>query len=369
MKKRNLLLTVLLGIMLMLAACGTPKVPEANTSTDNGGGKKAVSGEVKEITVAGNGGKIEQLIRDEIGPKFTEETGIKINYVAGLSGEIYAKLELQKNSPQIDVATFTPGDVVKAGNADLIEQVDSTVFPNLDKMDNKYIYSDKGVPIFGYTVGIAYNTAMFEKEGWAAPTSWNDMYRAEFKGKTAYPEVSNAWGHAAFYNLGMANGGDLENIDPAIDKAKQVAAISDTFYKNSTQLLPVLQQETAAISILANYVVTDLVDGGLPIKMVIPEEGAPLQSLTAVIVKNTPKKEAAEQFINFVTEETSQKIVAESGFYPVLTDVSLPENIEEIIGISDAKVYTPDFELIAKESENWIERFAKEVVPELGKGL
>lgn len=369
MKKKSLFSILLVIIMVFMAACGSPKAPNTSSKGSDDGGTVTASSDVKELTVAGNGGKIEQLIRDEIGPKFTEETGIKINYVAGLSGEIYAKLELQKDKPQIDVATFVPGDVVRAASAGLVEKIDESKFSNLEKIDEKYKYTDSGVPIFGYTVGIVYNTEMFKEAGWDAPTSWNDLYREEFKGKTAYPEVTNAWGHAAYYNLGMANGGDLENIDPAIEKAKKVAAISTTFYKNSTQMLPVIQQKTAAVSILANYVVTDLVDGGLPMKMVIPEEGAPLQSLTAVIVKNTPKQEAAEAFIDFVTKETSQEVVAKSGFYPVLTDISLPDEIEAVIGISNAKVYTPDFELIAKVNEEWIERFAKEVVPELGKDI
>lgn len=368
---RKVLSLVLLAVMILaLAACGAPKAPVTNQDAGEKKEESSKSGEVTSITVAGNGGKIEKLIRDEIAPKFTEETGIKVNYVAGLSGEIYSKLELQKDAPQIDVATFTPGDVIKAADAGLAEQIDKSKFPDLDKMDQKYIYSDYGVPIFGYTVGIAYNTDIFKKNGWAEPTSWNDLYREEFKGKTAYPEVSNAWGHAAYYNLVMANGGDLENIDPAIDKLKDVAAISDTFYKNSTQLLPVIQQETAAVSILANYVVTDLADSNLPIKMIIPSEGAPLQSLTAVVVKNTPKKEAAEKFINFIITETSQEAVAGGGFYPVLEGVSLPEKYESVIGIKESdKVYTPDFNKIAEVHEMWIERFAKEVVPELGKKL
>lgn len=369
MNVKKVLSYLLLAVMILaLVACGAPKAPVTNQGDSGKKEEPSASGEVTSITVAGNGGKIEQLIRDEIAPKFTAETGIKIEYVAGLSGEIYSKLELQKNAPQIDVATFTPGDVVRAADAGLAEEIDKGNFPNLEKMNQNYIYSDYGVPIFGYTVGISYNTEIFEKNGWEAPTSWNDLYREEFKGKTAYPEVSNAWGHAAYYNLVMANGGDLDNMDPAMDKLKEVAAISDTFYKNSTQLLPVIQQETAAISILANYVVTDLYDSDLPIKMIIPKEGAPLQSLTAVVVKDTPKKEAAEQFINFIIAETSQEIVAESGFYPVLEGVPLAEKYESVIGIKETdNVYTPDFKKIAEVHEMWIERFAKEVVPELGK--
>lgn len=365
--KRAFSLMILVVMVFVFAAC-SPKAPTTTQGTNEK--KEETASDVTSITVAGNGGKIEKIIRDEIGPKFTEETGIEVKFVAGLSGEIYSKLELQKDAPQIDVSTFTPGDVVKAAEAGLAEKIDKEKFENLSKLDQKYVYSDYGVPIFGYTVGIAYNTEMFEKNGWSAPTSWNDLYREDFKGKTAYPEVSNAWGYAAYYNLGMANGGDLDNIEPAIEKAKEMAAISDTFYKNSTQMLPVIQQGTAAISILANYVVTDLADSNLPIKMIIPSEGAPLQSLTAVISKNTPHKEAAEKFINFIITEASQEKVAEGGFYPVLEGMELPEKYEPVIGIKDTdKVYTPDFVKIAEVNELWVERFAKEVSPELGKKL
>jgi putative spermidine/putrescine transport system substrate-binding protein len=358
----------LLVILIGLTACGSPRAPVGQTPQGEDKRVEQPEDGIKQITVASIGGKIERLIRDDFAPKFTKKTGIKVNYVSGISSEIYSKLQLQKNAPQIDIATLVPGDVIRAANAGLTEKIDPNKFPNMSKMDQKYVYGDSGIPIFGYTVGIAYNTKIFDENGWSEPTSWNDLYREEFKGKTAYPEITNEWGFAAYYNLGMANGGSLDNLDPAIEKAKEIAAISDTFYKNSTQMLPVMQQETAAVSILANYVVTDLVDSGLPIKMNIPNEGSPLQSLSALITKDTPRKAEAEQFINFIISETSQEKIAQSGFYSVLTDIELPEKYESVIGIKETdKVYTPDFIKIADVREMWTERFVKEVVPELGK--
>ncbi|RDE18688.1 ABC transporter substrate-binding protein [Parageobacillus thermoglucosidasius] len=359
------MMTGFLMLIMALAGCGVPDAKPPGESKPAG----KPSDNAAEITVAGNGGKIEKAIREVIAPKFEEKYGVKVNFVPGLSGEILSKVELQKNAPQYDVAMYVPLDVQRAADKGLAETLDPSVIPNMAKVDPRFIAVDKvGVPVFGLVIAPAYNTETFKKNGWAPITSWNDLIRPDYKGKTAFADIANDWGFALLYNLANANGGSLDNLEPGLKKAKELASYSDTFYKNSTQMMPAVQQGAADVTVMGSYAIAELIDSGVPLKMVIPKEGAPLQAFSATVVKNAPHKKAAMDFVNFLVSEEAQKQIAESGFYPVLKDMKVAPKYEKSIGLKDSDpVFRPDFKKMAEIREQWTDRWAKEVTPELGK--
>jgi putative spermidine/putrescine transport system substrate-binding protein len=361
--------------MIALTGCGVPTAkppgaaPAANSSSASSSGANTSTGEAKEITVAGNGGKIEKAIRDIVAPKFTEKTGIKVNFIAGLSGEILSKVELQKNSPEIDIAMYVPLDVQRAANKELTEPLDESSIPNLSKLDERFVAVDKvGVPVFGYVIAPAYNTKTFEANGIPPIESWNDLIRPEYKGKTAFTDIANDWGFTILYSLAKANGGSLDNMEPGLEKAKELAAYSDTFYKNSTQMVPAVQQGSADVTVMGSYTIAQVADSGVPLKMVVPKEGAPLQAFNATIVKNAPHKKAAQEFVNYLISEEAQQMISEGGFYPTLKGMKIPEKYESVIGIKESDpVFKPDIAKLSEIRATWTERWAKEVTPQLGK--
>ena len=169
----------------------------------------------------------------------------------------------------------------------------------------------------------------------------------------------------------MTNGGGVDNIEPGLKKAKELAGYSTTFYKNSTQMMPAVQQGAADVTVMGSYVIADLaVNSGLPMKMVVPKEGVYLQAFSAALVKNSPNNKEAVDFINYLISEESQKAISEEGFYPVVEGMSIPEKYEEIIGLKDTdKTYQPDIAKLAEIRGEWTDRWSKEVTPELGKLL
>ncbi|MDQ0186021.1 extracellular solute-binding protein [Cytobacillus kochii] len=354
-------------MLLCLAACGAPTPQKSGEQASSEGG----GSDSKSITVAGNGGVIEQTIRDVIAPKFEEETGIKVNYIPGLSGEILSKVELQKNAPHIDIAFFVPTDVYRANEKDLTETLSEENVPNFSNVIDDFVSVEgAGAPVFGLAIAPAYNTESFEKNGWGPIESWNDLVSGDYEGKTAFVDITNDWGFNTLNALAIANGGSTDNVDPGIEKAKELAGYSTTFYKNSTQVMPAIQQGAADLSVLGSYVISDLAESGIPIKMAIPKEGVPLQAFSATLVKNTPKEEQALQFIDYLVSEEAQSLIAEEGFYPIAEGVELPEKYQESIGIAeDDPTFKPDVPQFAEIRAEWSDRWNKEVVPEIGKLL
>lgn len=386
-----ILLTQLLVVLVMiLVGCGAPTPakpgesisPSANnesmkSSTDNlskettGSAVSTDLSGIKDITVAANGGKIERAIRDVIGPKFKEKTGISINFIAGLSGEILSKVELQKNAPQIDVAFYVPLDVKRAQDKGLIEEIDSTNVPNYAHLDERFIAVDgAGAPVFGLTIAPLYNTEVFAKNGWKTPVSWNDLINPQYGGKTVIADIGNDWGFTVLYNLALANGGTLDDLTPGLEKAKELARFSNTFYKNSTQMMPAFQQGEGVIGVMGSYATADLAVSGLPVKMIVPKEGSPLQAFSATIVKGTPKKAAAEAFIDYLLSDEAQALIAKEAFYPVVQSVGIDPQYVDIIGYSkDDPLYRPDILKLAEIRSTWVDRWNQEIIPLLGKGI
>jgi putative spermidine/putrescine transport system substrate-binding protein len=356
--------------MATLAGCGVPK---ANPAKDTAGAASipASAEGTKEITVAGSSGVIDKLIRGQIAPKFTEKTGIKVNYVAGVSSEHLAKLELQKDAPKIDIGILTQVDVERAVSKGLTDQFDQSNISNMAKVDPRYLVSNKmDVPVMGYTIGIFYNTKVFEQNKYKPIESWNDIIRPEFKGKTAILDINNDSSFGALYSFALANGGSFDNLLPGLMKAKELAGMSTTFYKNTPAVSAAVQQGQGDVGILVSYVIADMFKSGLPLKMVIPKEGAPLNSWNAILVKNAPNKKASQDFLNFFLTQEMQQLTADSGFYPVLTGMKASPQYEAAIGLKDTdKMFQPDVKKLAAIRTEWTDRWNKEVTPELGKSV
>lgn len=367
MKKIISIISIL--FLIALSACGAPAAPKTG-ETANTNVKESGDGE-KTITIAGNGGVIERTIRDVIAPKYKEETGITVNYVPGLSGEILSKVELQKNAPQIDIAIFVPTDVYRSHDKGLTDKVDESNAPNLKNVDPKYVALEgAGAPIFGLVISPAYNTESFEKKGLKPIESWNDLASAQYEGRTAYVDIINDWGFNTLNALAMANGGGTDNMEPGLQKAKELAGYSTTFYKNSTQVMPALQQGAADVTVMGSYAIGELALSGVPMKLAIPKEGVPVQSFSATLVKNAPHSEDALDFINYLVSEESQALISEAGFYPVVQGMELPEKYKDSIGLKDSdKTFIPDPSKFAEIRAEWTDRWSKEVVPEIGKLL
>ncbi|MGE7765823.1 ABC transporter substrate-binding protein [Peribacillus sp. NPDC096540] len=365
MKKIISLLSIVL--LVVLAGCGNPTPQKPGEATQTSTGEK---GE-KKITIAGNGGVIESAIRDVIAPKFKEETGITVNYISGLSGEILSKVELQKNSPQIDVALFVPVDVIRAQEKGLIDSVDESNVPNMKSVDSRFIPIEKAAaPVFGLVIAPAYNTETFKKNGLKPIESWNDLVSPDYEGKTAFSDITNDWGFNTLNGLAISNGGSTDDMEPGLEKAKDLAGYSNTFYKNSTQMMPAIQQGAADVTVMGSYSIGELAVSGVPIKMAVPKEGVPLQAFSASLVKNTPNNEEALEFINYLISEEAQALISEKGFYPTVEGMGISEKFEESIGLKETdKTFKPDFAKFAEIRAEVSDRWAKEVTPELGKKL
>lgn len=67
---------------------------------------------------------------------------------------------------------------------------------------------------------------------------------------------------------------------------------------------------------------------GLPIKVIIPKEGAPYASMEFALLKNAPHPNAARLLMNHFLEEESQLLYANGWMLPVVSGVADKANAD-----------------------------------------
>src|SRR5713226_2720651 len=126
-----------LAIALVLVACGPNATP--NTAPAAPGGAPAASGAPPAQDPSG--GAVELVhatwanhpdILAEPFAKFERDTGIKVQAVAGTTGDRLTKLYAEKGNPSIDVAAIPPSDAIRLLEAGVIDPPN----PDLPNMKN-----------------------------------------------------------------------------------------------------------------------------------------------------------------------------------------------------------------------------------------
>lgn len=369
MKKWGTILSIAALCGSLLAGCGSKtEQPAADPGAAAGTAPAALQPE-KQLVIAGNGATVEQLMKDEIFKKFNAKyPDVKLTYVSGVSTEIVAKVKAQKASPQIDV-TIVEGGEQEAGRVEgLWETLSDKDIPNMKKVaEDLKVKDNSGVAVNFTPMGISYNAELVKSKGLPVPESWNDLAKPEMKGNVTLAEISSNFGRSALIMLAYANGGSEKNMDPGFEKLKTIAGYMPTFAKSAAQLQQNLQNKTAVYTAwtMARSLVQK--DAGLDLQFVIPKEGANLVPNVATIVKGAKNPNAAKLFIDFLLTDEVQTMYGAKLYYNPATSVKLPDDIAKKLDFDRKKVVKFDLETVGSKTPEWLDRFNKEVAPNVGK--
>lgn len=167
------------------------------------------------------------------------------------------------------------------------------------------------------------------------PASWEDLLKPEFSGKIGSPGDPRASGtaQATFMAWAFANGGDENNLKPAVDFAKKILPQ----YSASAASLEAVQKGEQVMRIQYDFncaaTVANLKKAGVNAQVVIP--GVSIYAPSALMINkyNTAKKDVAQLFLEFVLSDEAQIAFAKFGARPiryVLGDLKLPDDAKAL---------------------------------------
>jgi putative spermidine/putrescine transport system substrate-binding protein len=168
------------------------------------------------LYVGGSGGSTEKLFKEKIIPPFEAKTGSKVVYIAGNSTDILAKLQAQKAKQEMSLAIIDDGPMYQAVGQGLCSKVEEAGTVK-ELYPNARMIGDKSVGIAYIATGLAYNKDIFAKNGWPAPTSWQDLTDPKYKGKVVIPPITNGYGLLTLVMMARLSGGSEAKMDPGFE--------------------------------------------------------------------------------------------------------------------------------------------------------
>ncbi len=311
-------------------------------------------------------GAPETFFRAEIIPRFEKEYDAKVTYLTGNSPGTIAKLQAQKDDPQIDVACIDDGPLVQAKGMGLVQATDPAKLPNLKEIQEVSQFKDGiGVGWGLFRFGLAFNPDEFKQRNLPALESWNDLARADLKGHVVVNSISISYTPILLTMLARANGGDERHIDPGFAEMQKIRPNVFTF-DTTADLTPYFQQGEAWVGVWTDSETYSYVQRTkFPLKFVFPKEGTTAIQTTASVVKGAKHVELAEKFLNYLIGREAQELMADKlGWMPVNKSAKLPSDMAAIIASppgSGDNMVSLDWKYLGEQRPAWTERWNKEI--------
>jgi iron(III) transport system substrate-binding protein len=289
----------------------------------------------------------EDLIR-YLGDAFTEETGIRIDFISAGTGEIFRRLEAEKNNPSADIL-WGGSRAMYLASADLFETYISpndsallSAFQNVSGQVTSYCLDGSVLLVNNNQIG------NIKVEGYA------DLLNPVLKGRIAMGDPTNsssAFAHLT--NMLLAVGGDYTS-DAGWDYVRQLLGQVKILNSSSAVHRGAADGEFA-VAITYEDPSAAYVRDGAPVRVVYMNEGVVFTAPGAAIVKGAKNLENAKKFIDFITSSTAQNIIGtQLTVRPVRPDAELGTHM---MPFDNFTLLTEDDAYVQENRDLLVERF------------
>jgi putative spermidine/putrescine transport system substrate-binding protein len=317
------------------------------------------------FVIAGFGGPNEALMRKTLIPEFEKKHNVKVEWLPASSTQNHGRIKAQKANPQVDVILLDHMVQVLASKEDLLAPLDSKLVPHLaDIRKEGRLEGDKGVGFGINYVVLVYNSKIFKEKKLPEPTSWDDMFRPELKGRVVVRHITSSYGLAPMIMLATMNGGGEKNLDPGFAKFKDLAPSVLEFSTTGGQAEQFMISGDGWISPMGADNAMAVMARNKDLKTIVPKEGTIYMLTTANVVKGAPRAELAQKFVNEMLSPKGQQQVATAFTYMPTSTKGAANDIKAVLPYDPGsfKEVIVDDEYISKNREAWIERFNKEIL-------
>ena len=238
------------------------------------------------------GGSWRDLVAETVAKKFTQETGVPVEFITGGTIDRLNKEKLAKGNPESDI-TFTTSHVGWLyANDGLFEKLDLSKIPNAKNLADEARISPYHLGAWAYVYTIGYRADLMKDIKFE---SWNDLWKPELKGKIAAPDFDPS--HIIVVSA-ILSGGDAAHWEKGEEKLKALKPNFKAFYTNDANSQQLLASGETPVQVVLSMNAYYMIGQGVPITLAIPKEGAVLGVDTVAIMKGSKKADLAYKFIN-----------------------------------------------------------------------
>lgn len=260
----------------------------------------------------------------DIATAFQKRYGIPVEILEARASELRERIRTEQ------AAGRAIGDVSHNGATTTALQHKEGAFqpygalPALSGMLPQFKPDGTRVPLFAIVYGMLVNTRLVPAG--SEPRSWNDLLDPKWKGRILADDLrALGGGSVLFFVTHDAFGRGFH---------EKLAQQNLVFTRDIREAERRVARGEAAIWIpftFANYPQIR----GLPVKPIVPAEGATYIMYEIAMLRGAPRPNAARLLMNFFMEREAQGIYANGGYVPVTQGVALsaPPDIRELIEV------------------------------------
>jgi iron(III) transport system substrate-binding protein len=287
---------------------------------------------------------------------FEQQTGIKAESINISTGEILARLRVEKAKPQ--------ADIVHSARASLLVQVEKQGLlaeyepPNAQYVLDNYVYPDDKhfIGTTMYPLVFCYNSKLIGEMGVEPPQNYDDLLNPKWEGKIVMPHPAASGTAYAFVTtilqMHRAEGETGIESKAGWDYLKKLMKNVAQYTRSGSAPSKMVASGEYPVGITFFDRVDQLGKEGYPIVPIFPSPIYAEPSCTA-IVANSPNPEGAKAFLDFMLSKEAQELAKKTGNYSVRPDVEKPEGA---IALTEMTIFKDDYE--------WGAKYKKEIIGE-----
>lgn len=315
MNKFTKMLAIASVSILSLAACGSES--SSGSSADKG------SSDTLVIYSPNSEGLINATI-----PAFEEKYDVKVELIQAGTGELFTKLESEKNAPVADII-FGGAYSQYAQSTELFEEY---VPEENDQLVDAY-QNTTGF-YTPYTIDGSVIVVNPDLIGDIDITGYEDLLNEELKGKIATADPANSSSaFAQLTNMLVAKGG-YESDEAWKYVTDLFTLIDGKISSSSSNVYKTVADGEMAVGLTYEDPTVKLLNDGANVEIIYPEEGTVFLPASAAIIKGAENLENAKLFIDFVISKEVQDVLGTTTTNrPVRKDAETSENMKELTEI------------------------------------
>ena len=290
--------------------------------------------------------------------KFTEETGIRIEYIRLSAGEMLTRVEAEKDNPQAALMFGGSTDnYIAAVDKGLLEPYQS---PELANTPETYI-DPTGTwnPIYVGCIAFACNSDWFKDKGYEYPTSWDDLLDPKYEGEIimAHPATSGT-----AYTV-LATLLQLKGEDACWEYLAELSKNMSQYTKSGSAAPNAVALGEAAIALTFSHDALQLTPEGYHIELSFPQDGTGFEVGAVALIKGGPEdeQENAKKFIDWICSEAGQGCYAENDSFRVPTNTKAPV-ANGLVTLDQVPVIDYDAVWAASNKTKYCDEFEEKIV-------
>ncbi|MDR2772110.1 MAG: ABC transporter substrate-binding protein [Elusimicrobiota bacterium] len=283
---------------------------------------------------------------------FEKETGVKVEIISTGTGEIFKRVEAEKNSPNADVL-WGGSWAVYASNLDLLEE-----YVSANDKDLPVQYQNVTKKITTYCLDgsvILVNTDLI---GNIKVEGYMDLLNPALKGKIAMGDPSNSSSAFAHLTNMLLDIGKNYTSAAGWDYVKALLIqVNGKILNSSSAVHKGVAGGEYTVGITYEDPSAAYVRDGAPVKIVYMKEGVVFLYPGSAIVKGAKNLDNAKKFIDFITSKTAQDIIGTKlTVRPVRADATLGSYMKPM---NEITILSEDYDYVQKHKNEIVEQYKK----------